>query len=250
MFMWARLRLTLGITALLDLRCGPFGNRFFLRQGVRRGRQRIEPERELRLHCTATIFSPLSVMVLPKGGGKFFATHHLSMKSRSEYGPGACHFPRQPRVRNRSIGHRRRLLRQMTIVDVSGGGGAWGRIRTTDTRIFNPLLYQLSYPGRQFGSAVYRRPQAPCPEARCLRLKVSPGLPEACRIVAVLVVSGRRDRIAPHQPALQIDVGAPPRTERAIVDSCGFRTDRALRQHPRVSSPPPGHARGRLPHES
>ena len=26
-------------------------------------------------------------------------------------------------------------------------GGAWGRIRTTDTRIFNPLLYQLSYPG-------------------------------------------------------------------------------------------------------
>lgn len=26
--------------------------------------------------------------------------------------------------------------------------GAWGRIRTTDTRIFNPLLYQLSYPGR------------------------------------------------------------------------------------------------------
>ena len=29
--------------------------------------------------------------------------------------------------------------------------GAWGRIRTTDTRIFNPLLYQLSYPG---GAAV------------------------------------------------------------------------------------------------
>ena len=28
-----------------------------------------------------------------------------------------------------------------------GRDGAWGRIRTTDTRIFNPLLYQLSYPG-------------------------------------------------------------------------------------------------------
>ena len=28
-----------------------------------------------------------------------------------------------------------------------GENGAWGRIRTTDTRIFNPLLYQLSYPG-------------------------------------------------------------------------------------------------------
>ena len=27
------------------------------------------------------------------------------------------------------------------------GGGARGRIRTADTRIFNPLLYQLSYPG-------------------------------------------------------------------------------------------------------
>ena len=27
------------------------------------------------------------------------------------------------------------------------GAGAWGRNRTSDTRIFNPLLYQLSYPG-------------------------------------------------------------------------------------------------------
>jgi hypothetical protein len=27
------------------------------------------------------------------------------------------------------------------------GRGARGRIRTTDTRIFSPLLYQLSYPG-------------------------------------------------------------------------------------------------------
>ena len=26
-------------------------------------------------------------------------------------------------------------------------GGAQGRIRTTDTRIFSPLLYQLSYLG-------------------------------------------------------------------------------------------------------
>ena len=35
------------------------------------------------------------------------------------------------------------------------GDGAWGRIRTTDTRIFNPLLYQLSYPGA--GSASRER---------------------------------------------------------------------------------------------
>ena len=26
-----------------------------------------------------------------------------------------------------------------------GKDGAWGRNRTSDTRIFNPLLYQLSY---------------------------------------------------------------------------------------------------------
>ena len=31
---------------------------------------------------------------------------------------------------------------------VCGEDGAWRRIRTTDTRIFNPLLYQLSYPGQ------------------------------------------------------------------------------------------------------
>ena len=31
---------------------------------------------------------------------------------------------------------------------IDGSDGAWGRIRTTDTRIFNPLLYQLSYPGK------------------------------------------------------------------------------------------------------
>jgi len=30
--------------------------------------------------------------------------------------------------------------------------GAWGRIRTTDTWIFNPLLYQLSYPGARSSS--------------------------------------------------------------------------------------------------
>jgi hypothetical protein len=31
--------------------------------------------------------------------------------------------------------------------------GAWGRNRTSDTRIFNPLLYQLSYPGAGDGRA-------------------------------------------------------------------------------------------------
>ena len=44
-------------------------------------------------------------------------------------------------------------------MESQAGSGAWGRIRTTDTRIFNPLLYQLSYPGEGpvAGSRVYRR---------------------------------------------------------------------------------------------
>ena len=35
----------------------------------------------------------------------------------------------------------------LSIPPLVGSGGAQGRIRTTDTRIFNPLLYQLSYLG-------------------------------------------------------------------------------------------------------
>ncbi len=49
--------------------------------------------------------------------------------------------------------------RTETPLNTAKESGAWGRIRTTDTRIFNPLLYQLSYPGegRRRGSRVYRR---------------------------------------------------------------------------------------------
>ena len=36
---------------------------------------------------------------------------------------------------------------RLSSVPVGGEYGAWGRSRTADTRIFNPLLYQLSYPG-------------------------------------------------------------------------------------------------------
>ena len=53
------------------------------------------------------------------------------------------------------------------------GSGAQGRIRTTDTRIFNPLLYQLSYLGtlsmplrkrrRTDERQVYRRYHPGCP---------------------------------------------------------------------------------------
>ena len=36
------------------------------------------------------------------------------------------------------------ILRNWLIYNFKTGG--WGRNRTADTRIFNPLLYQLSYP--------------------------------------------------------------------------------------------------------
>ncbi len=41
---------------------------------------------------------------------------------------------------------------------MNGNNGAWGRNRTSDTRIFNPLLYRLSYPGDRVGGpgAVFR----------------------------------------------------------------------------------------------
>jgi hypothetical protein len=38
-------------------------------------------------------------------------------------------------------------FRQRTLWDESDINGAQGRDRTTDTRIFSPLLYQLSYLG-------------------------------------------------------------------------------------------------------
>ena len=44
------------------------------------------------------------------------------------------------------------LSKLLFCMDLYEKNGARGRIRTTDTRIFNPLLYQLSYPGfRQAG---------------------------------------------------------------------------------------------------
>ncbi len=45
-------------------------------------------------------------------------------------------------------------------------GGGWTRNRTGDTRIFNPLLYQLSYP-------------AILPEKGTRILRIAPPLPQA-----------------------------------------------------------------------
>ena len=54
--------------------------------------------------------------------------------------------------------------------------GARGRIRTADTRIFNPLLYQLSYPGIAVcGGCVGRHAIGSAPMAKLSRL----GKPES-----------------------------------------------------------------------
>ena len=53
------------------------------------------------------------------------------------------------RIASDTIGFRALFLRPYrTLQNLAGGlDGAQGRNRTTDTRIFNPLLYQLSYLG-------------------------------------------------------------------------------------------------------
>jgi hypothetical protein len=55
-------------------------------------------------------------------------------------------------------------------VTICAESGASGRIRTTDTRIFNPLLYQLSYRGTAEGQSHPRsgappigKASLPCP---------------------------------------------------------------------------------------
>ena len=49
------------------------------------------------------------------------------------------------------------LLRLTRIRDGKEGNGAQGRNRTADTRIFSPLLYQLSYLGAREGTREKRR---------------------------------------------------------------------------------------------
>ena len=56
----------------------------------------------------------------------------------------------------------------------TGRRGAWGRIRTTDTRIFNPLLYQLSYPG----AGNLRKADGPSPTRRNVARRERPSIGE------------------------------------------------------------------------
>ena len=54
--------------------------------------------------------------------------------------------------------------------------GARRRIRTTDTRIFNPLLYRLSYQaeGAQYSREAGSRRAAAGPQPRLLRVRSTP----------------------------------------------------------------------------
>ena len=84
----------------------------------------------------------------------------------------------------------------------SQGSGAWERIRTTDTRIFNPLLYQLSYPGALrragAGSIGERMRGVQRPQTNSLSVLA---------VVLRQVIHGlARKHIDAAQPALQIHV--------------------------------------------
>src|SRR5690606_12386167 len=91
-----------------------------------------------------------------------------------------------------------------------GKNGAQGRNRTSDTRIFNPLLYQLSYLGTRpagvfaAGPGVYRNRLPACPAALfVLRRR---------RVFVRLFI--RFDPVAAAQPAAEIDIRAALGAER------------------------------------
>src|SRR5690606_12803871 len=97
----------------------------------------------------------------------------------------------------------------------------WRRIRTTDTRIFNPLLYQLSYPGVALRRErrLYRRARTGCPDANSLN----------SAIFFIIVRFFGRNGVAADEPALQIDVGATLGAERLIGrDGLGATANGAL----------------------
>ncbi len=109
----------------------------------------------------------------------------------------------------------------------SGRSGAWGRIRTTDTRIFNPLLYQLSYPGPgrvAFGGASYKEADPDCPASRLA-------------VFILIAGGGAWNGVTAGEPALQIHVRAALRTEGAKHRIDRFAADGAglFRGHRRLN---------------
>ena len=107
-------------------------------------------------------------------GGHISITGLRKLAVRPEDGDGYPTAP--PRIPLKFNDHR--SFREKFATEASG---AWGRIRTTDTRIFNPLLYQLSYPGP-------RRTDMPFAEGGPIRKPARPVQPlrrSSIRIAAV-----------------------------------------------------------------
>src|ERR1700683_4897705 len=92
--------------------------------------------------------------------------------------------------------------------------GAQGRNRTTDTRIFSPLLYRLSYLGisgragfLEEGSGDVQR------GARAGSGRVALSVPVAIYPGRAILVLHRRDRIAAAKPFGEVDIGTALRAE-------------------------------------
>ena len=171
------------IAARLDLRLGPFGNPDIRRQGALLGGQLTSNKTESRLYCTAPCLISLERLKdSNRAGIESTATQQFCDK-RSELAllpePSAekdaswARAGREPEPLAQAVrsladtqGASSWGFATATGVGALPPNGAWGRIRTTDTRIFSPLLYQLSYPGARFGRALYREWPYPCPGAR------------------------------------------------------------------------------------
>ena len=116
-------------------------------------------------------------------------------------------------------------LRSLLMPDFVGFcSGAQGQNRTGDTRIFNPLLYRLSYLGRRQWRKAGFLEEAPAPVQRCLTggpdAREAPNFSELSsssgyRAWSVFAGLGAGDHIAALEPAGEIDVGAAARAEGA-----------------------------------
>ena len=90
-------------------------------------------------------------------------------------------------------------------------GGAQGRNRTTDTRIFSPLLYRLSYLGKRGIPAFVKEPRPPVHPRPALRLpRVRTGWLMRVDSPRGRAATGRPGREACPPAALRADRGAGP----------------------------------------
>lgn len=102
-----------------------------------------------------------------------------------------------------------------------GLNGARRRIRTTDTRIFNPLLYQLSYPGAERLASDRRVVMAGplrCPEPKTT----------FSRFPVIIWNRFGGNAVVAAQPMRQVHIRAAARAEGAIPLGGGLAADRAF----------------------